>query len=127
MVQWSKLKILIEDNINSRAGSQVQNPGFVALFIPLRERARRGWQLFAAALLPCGAAAVTIKLAPKALKDLFPTSILFQTTFWGQVKARIGWEPRAFDISHAGGRSDVLLLNQPFAGNRIAAYIPHGP
>ena len=70
---------------------------------------------------------MTIKLAPKALKDLFPTSILFQTTFWGQVKARIGWEPRAFDISHAGGRSDVLLLNQPFAGNCIAAYIPQGP
>ncbi len=70
---------------------------------------------------------MTLKLAPKALKDLFPTSILFQTTFWGKVKARIGWEPRAFDIGHPDSRSDVLLLNQPFGDNRVAAYIPQGP
>jgi len=37
-----------------------------------------------------GELAVAITLAPKELKKLFPTDILFQTTFWGQVKARIG-------------------------------------
>jgi len=84
-------------------------------------------QFLAAVLLLFGDPAVTIKLAPKPLDELFPTSILFQTTFWGQVKARIGWEPRAFDINHTGSRSDVLLLNQPFGDNRVAAYIPQGP
>lgn len=70
---------------------------------------------------------MAITLAPKELKKLFPTDILFQTTFWGQVKARIGWEPRAFDIASDDARSDVLLLNQPFGDNRVAAYIPQGP
>ena len=74
-----------------------------------------------------GELAVAITLAPKALKKLFPTDILFQTTFWGQVKARIGWEPRAFDIVAEDSRSDVLILNQPFGDNRLAAYIPQGP
>jgi Uncharacterized protein involved in methicillin resistance len=65
-------------------------------------------------------------IAAKAMSALLPTDILFQTTFWAQVKARLGLEPRAFDIPAAGPEKDVLVLLKPF-GKYSIAIVPQGP
>ena len=70
---------------------------------------------------------MALTVSPKALKDLFPTDIFFQTSFWGQVKAHAGWEPMAFDIGDSTCKGDVLVLSQPYGSGMVAAYIPQGP
>jgi lipid II:glycine glycyltransferase (peptidoglycan interpeptide bridge formation enzyme) len=68
-----------------------------------------------------------ISLRPKKASRLLPTDILFQTVFWGQVKARLGWNPMAFDFVTPGGIYDVLVLNREIAPGILAAYVPQGP
>jgi lipid II:glycine glycyltransferase (peptidoglycan interpeptide bridge formation enzyme) len=67
-----------------------------------------------------------IDVTSKAMNALLPTDILFQTSFWAQVKARLGLHPRAFDIQAAGPDKDVLVLLKPF-GKHTIAIVPQGP
>lgn len=67
-----------------------------------------------------------VDIRSKAMAALFPTDILFQTSYWAQVKARLGLQPRAFDIPTAGPDKDVLVLLKPFGG-RSVAIVPQGP
>lgn len=69
-----------------------------------------------------------ITLQPKKIQALLPTDILFQTTYWGQVKSRLGWEPMAFDVQSAGGyQGDLLVLLRHIGCGLVAAYVPQGP
>ena len=69
-----------------------------------------------------------IDVQPKKMDLLLPTDILFQTTYWGQVKSGLGWEPFAFDfLSEEGQYGDVLILKRPLGKGVAAAYIPQGP
>lgn len=67
-----------------------------------------------------------VNLASKTTSALLPTDILFQTPYWARVKSRLGLEPRAFDISLAGPKGDVLVLLRPF-GEKKMAIVPQGP
>ena len=67
-----------------------------------------------------------IDVTSKAMTALLPTDILFQTSFWAQVKARLGLQPRAFDIQAAGPEKDVLVLLKPL-GKYNVALVPQGP
>ncbi len=67
-----------------------------------------------------------VDIRSKAMAALFPTDILFQTSYWAQVKARLGLQPRAFDIPTAGPGKDVLVLLKPFGKHNIAI-VPQGP
>ena len=64
---------------------------------------------------------------PKKLKNLFPTDIIFQTEYWAQVKARLGWQPCAYDIGDHRSKNDLLVLTKPLGPNVSAAYVPQGP
>ena len=69
-----------------------------------------------------------IYVQPKRVEALLPTDILFQTTYWSQVKSRLGWKPFAFDFqSSAGNRGDVLVLIRPLGCGLAAAYVFQGP
>jgi lipid II:glycine glycyltransferase (peptidoglycan interpeptide bridge formation enzyme) len=64
---------------------------------------------------------------PKKVKHLTPTDIIFQTEYWAQVKARLGWQPCAYDIEDRVSRKDMLVLFKPLNDGVCAAYIPQGP
>lgn len=68
-----------------------------------------------------------ISLAPKTLRALEPTDIVYQTLYWGQVKSQLGWKPLAFDIGSSMPRGDVLVLTKSLGINGSAAYVPQGP
>ncbi|WP_244147302.1 lipid II:glycine glycyltransferase FemX [Desulfonatronovibrio hydrogenovorans] len=68
-----------------------------------------------------------INLTPKRTKSLYPTDILFQTSYWGRVKSSLGFEAMAFDIESSGPRGDVLALVQPLGTDGKAVYIQQGP
>jgi len=70
---------------------------------------------------------VDVFLKPKEAKTLLPTDILFQTVFWSQVKARLGWKALAFDFSSSSLRGDVLVLIRALGNDIKAAYVPQGP
>lgn len=71
---------------------------------------------------------MNIDLQPKKAHGLFPTDILFQTTYWSQVKSRLGWKPAAFDFrSSTGQQGDILALIRPLRHDLAFAYIPQGP
>lgn len=65
-------------------------------------------------------------ITAKKMTELLPTDILFQTSFWAQVKARLGLEPRAYDIRTAGPEKDVLVILKPL-GKYSIAFVPQGP
>lgn len=67
-----------------------------------------------------------IDITAKKMTELLPTDILFQTSFWAQVKARLGLEPRAYDIRTAGPEKDVLVILKPL-GKYSIAIVPQGP
>lgn len=64
---------------------------------------------------------------PKDPRDLLPTDILFQTSFWSDVKRRAGWKPLAADYTSAPADGDVLVLTHPIGGGASMAYVPCGP
>jgi len=68
-----------------------------------------------------------IRLRQKDPRSLLPTDIPFQTSFWGEVKARLGWTPLAFDFTSSGPAGDVLVLTKPYEAGISIAYIPQGP
>lgn len=69
-----------------------------------------------------------IEIQPKTVDELVPTDILFQTSYWGQVKSRLGWESAAFDFSSSTGqKGDFLLLSRPIGQGLRVAYVPQGP
>lgn len=68
-----------------------------------------------------------ITLKPKDAYALLPTDILFQTVFWSRVKSRLGWQPRAFDLSSSGPAGDILVLTRSYGEGMTAAYVPQGP
>lgn len=68
-----------------------------------------------------------IAITPKTIHQLFPTEILFQTEYWANVKARLGWTPNAYDIDGNADGHDILVLMKPISEDTAAAYIPQGP
>ncbi len=67
------------------------------------------------------------ELSSKRTDALLPTDILFQTGYWAQVKARLGYTPKAFDLAATDHHGDVLVLLQPMGRGRAMAYVPQGP
>lgn len=68
-----------------------------------------------------------LTITPKSAQALYPTDILFQTSFWGNVKRKLGWEVFAFDFSTARTVGDVLVLTQHINDKMSIAYVPQGP
>lgn len=69
-----------------------------------------------------------IDVCPKNIHTLHPSDILFQTSYWGKVKARLGWKPVAFDFhASTGQRGDVMLLIRSLGSGFSIAYVPQGP
>ncbi len=64
---------------------------------------------------------------PKKVTQLLPTDIIFQTQYWAQVKARLGWQPRAYDIEDRISKRDMLVLVKSLNDGICAAYVPQGP
>lgn len=73
------------------------------------------------------APAMEVKIAPKNTNRLLPTDILFQTSYWSQVKSCLGFKPVAFDIKSLQPQGDILVLVQPHGPCGKAAYVPQGP
>ncbi|MGJ3521542.1 lipid II:glycine glycyltransferase FemX [Nitratidesulfovibrio sp. D1] len=67
------------------------------------------------------------ELSSKRTDALLPTDILFQTGYWAQVKARLGYTPKAFDLAATERHGDVLVLLQPMGRGRAMACVPQGP
>ncbi|HEX2967904.1 MAG TPA: peptidoglycan bridge formation glycyltransferase FemA/FemB family protein [Bacteroidales bacterium] len=71
----------------------------------------------------------------KNRRELIKTPIVQQTSFWSEVKKKMGYEPLAFDFSVTGnngkttGRisSDVLVLINKAGNHASIAYVPYGP
>ena len=69
-----------------------------------------------------------MQIHPKNVGGLLPTDILFQTAYWAQVKARLGWAPHAFDlVPRAGYQGDLLILVKSIDADMAIAYAPQGP
>lgn len=75
----------------------------------------------------------------KEIKEIRPTNILTQTTFWGQLKRKQGFIPCAFELTvsknllYSSSNSlvkmndDILVLIKYINENHCYAYIPYGP
>jgi len=70
---------------------------------------------------------VDVTTVPKRPGKLYPTDILFQSRYWSEVKARLGWKTYAFDIESSATGKDVLVIVKPFGPGAVAAYVPQGP
>ena len=68
-----------------------------------------------------------IELKPKETGKVFPTDIVFQTSFWSAVKSHLGWKSLAFDLTSPGLHGDVLVLTKTSASGISMAYVPQGP
>jgi len=68
-----------------------------------------------------------VKITPKDACALYPTDILFQSVFWGQVKNRLGWKTLAFNLSSPQPMGDVLVLTRSDSNGRSIVHIPQGP
>lgn len=66
-------------------------------------------------------------VAPKDTWSLYPTDILFQTSFWSEVKLRLGWKAHAFDFKFPGTEGDILVLTRHMGKNIQGAFIQQGP
>ncbi len=63
----------------------------------------------------------------KPADHLLPTSLFQQTSYWGRVKSRLGWAPKAYDLGTNGGVGDVLVVVRNVARDSQIAYVPYGP
>ncbi|WP_310598630.1 peptidoglycan bridge formation glycyltransferase FemA/FemB family protein [Desulfobulbus sp.] len=70
---------------------------------------------------------MNVTIVPKRPGKLYPTDILFQSRYWSDVKARLGWKAYAFDIESTGIDKDMLVIVKPFGPRAVAAYVPQGP
>ncbi len=68
-----------------------------------------------------------LDLAYKCPSYLLPTDILFQTSYWAEVKARQGIEPMAFDLGISGPKPEDVLVLLKSCGDHKVAFVPHGP
>lgn len=68
-----------------------------------------------------------LELSRKGVEGLVPTKLLQQTSFWGRLKNRLGWESRAFDISTGNVAGDLLVILRDIGVDRSIAYVPYGP
>lgn len=70
-------------------------------------------------------------ITSKHLQELFATPIVQQTTFWSEVKKRLGSTPLAVNFNiqqkERSIESDVLVLLQPLDRHHYMAYVPYGP
>lgn len=66
-------------------------------------------------------------LKPKHIGSLLPTDILFQTSYWGEVKQQTGCSVQAFDIAAGNPAGDILVLIQSHGPNGAIASVPQGP
>ncbi len=66
-------------------------------------------------------------LQPKRIPRLLPTDILFQTSFWGKFKSRLGWKSLAFDFLGNEVETDILVLIKEMSPGCIMAHVPQGP
>lgn len=67
-----------------------------------------------------------IDVLNKPTTALYPTDILFQTSYWAQVKSRLGIKSMAFDILSSEIWGDVLVLIKNHGGYKMAL-VPQGP
>lgn len=70
---------------------------------------------------------MNIELTEKDTRDLVPTDIIFQTSFWGRFKTTQGWKPMAFDVEAQFPSGDMLVLVKSLADGVPIAYVPQGP
>jgi lipid II:glycine glycyltransferase (peptidoglycan interpeptide bridge formation enzyme) len=71
---------------------------------------------------------MNIDIHSKNTKELFPKDILFQTSYWSEVKFRLGWKPVAFDFkSSTGLKGDFLVLIRSLGCGLASAHVPQGP
>jgi lipid II:glycine glycyltransferase (peptidoglycan interpeptide bridge formation enzyme) len=68
-----------------------------------------------------------ISLRPKKMRALLPSDILFQTSYWGQVKSSLGFKAMAFDITSPKPVGDLLVLVQSHGPDNLGVYVPQGP
>ncbi|NLT68707.1 MAG: peptidoglycan bridge formation glycyltransferase FemA/FemB family protein [Acidobacteria bacterium] len=68
-----------------------------------------------------------LEVTPKSTQTLYPTDILFQTSFWGRVKSRLGWSVAAFDLALPASEGDVLVLTKRLDEESSMVYVPQGP
>lgn len=78
-------------------------------------------------------------VAQKSEDQLLETPILHQTSWWSDVKSKVGLRAKAisFKVNHAkihqeekpGGlqEADMLVLLEPLSPNHTIAYVPYGP
>lgn len=59
--------------------------------------------------------------------ELFRTSIIQQTSFWSNVKNRMGFETLAINFKYGEIDSDILVVIQSIDIDRAIAYVPYGP
>lgn len=69
-----------------------------------------------------------LRVLSKPVTSLMKTRLLQQTTFWSQVKNRLGWKTLAFDleVDHLPF-GDVLIMVKDVGSGRSIAYSPFGP
>lgn len=71
---------------------------------------------------------MNLNLRRKSVLELKPTALVWQTSFWGDLKARLGWEAMAFDIEADGMTAgDILVLTRAAGPGSTVAYAPFGP
>lgn len=69
-----------------------------------------------------------VGVARKPDDKLLPTGIVQQTSFWGRVKARLGWSPEAYDLLVERERAgDMLIVRRKVGPEASIAYVPYGP
>ncbi|MFZ2914014.1 MAG: peptidoglycan bridge formation glycyltransferase FemA/FemB family protein [Rectinemataceae bacterium] len=82
-----------------------------------------------------------VTVDPKPAAALLPTGIVHQTSYWGNVKSRLGWSPQAFDLKaalagapetgapeqDASGSGDILIVTRAIGPDACVAYAPFGP
>lgn len=68
-----------------------------------------------------------LNILPKSPRALYPTDIVFQTSFWGQVKSRLGWSLAAFEMETPDAVGDVLVLTRRLDAATSMVYVPQGP
>ncbi|MBJ2356924.1 peptidoglycan bridge formation glycyltransferase FemA/FemB family protein, partial [Sphaerochaeta sp. S2] len=62
-----------------------------------------------------------------ATSELSPSSTVFQSSYWAEVKQRSGWKSFAFSVEMESSTFTLLVLVKRMAPFCSLAYIPFGP
>ncbi|WMJ73875.1 peptidoglycan bridge formation glycyltransferase FemA/FemB family protein [Cytophagaceae bacterium ABcell3] len=78
-----------------------------------------------------------VNVDPKPINDITSSHILQQTSYWGHVKQKQGWDANAYDVKiileeegEVGRKKvedDLLIVSQKIGESSEIAYIPYGP